>query len=175
MKTEVLEKIEQIFWKKDFSEVSMDEVANLLGIKKASVYHHFPSKEMMFLEVLEYSFEKYKNFIEKLFSGKADDMEKVTRDLIFYPLLQKNLFSIVAQKGYCQISAVKDVIAERSNVITKIFVDFFSNKFGFEEEKIVIYKSVVEFLSKKYCMYACPDEEKLEKLINNMVTIFFTA
>jgi AcrR family transcriptional regulator len=66
MKTPLLEKIETLFWQNSFAEVSMDEVAKRLDMKKASLYYHFASKEVMFIEVLEYSFLKYKTYLEEL-------------------------------------------------------------------------------------------------------------
>ncbi|MDP2396133.1 MAG: helix-turn-helix domain-containing protein [bacterium] len=73
MKTKLLEKIETLFWENSFADVTMDEIARELGMKKASVYYHFPSKEEMFIEVLEYSFNRYKLFIEALISGNNLD------------------------------------------------------------------------------------------------------
>ena len=69
MKTEILEKIETLFWENSFVEVSMDEVAKKLDMKKASIYYHFPSKEKMFLEVMEFSFLKYKAYLEEILNN----------------------------------------------------------------------------------------------------------
>ena len=66
MKTEILEKIEILFSENAFAEVSMDDVAKKLDMKKASLYYHFSSKEQMFIEVLEYSFGKYQTYLEEL-------------------------------------------------------------------------------------------------------------
>ena len=66
MKTQILEKIEMLFWENAFAEVSMDDIAKKLEMKKASIYYHFSSKEQMFVEVLEFSFGKYKDFMENI-------------------------------------------------------------------------------------------------------------
>jgi AcrR family transcriptional regulator len=75
MAKDIIQKIESLFWENTFSDVSMDEVALKLGMKKASLYYHFTSKEVMFMEVLNYSYEKYKKFIIALF--KKDDLESI--------------------------------------------------------------------------------------------------
>lgn len=122
MKSDILEKIETLFWEHAFAEVSMDDIARKLEMKKASLYYHFPSKEQMFQEVLEFSFGKYREFLMAIFSelppaplhegdkentslveggaevrsgGSLDEM--LTR-LILFPLESQNLFAIVSQK-----------------------------------------------------------------------------
>jgi len=75
MKIEILEKIEDLFFENAFAEVSMDDIAKNLNMKKASLYYHFPSKESMFIDVLEHSFKKYKKYINELFeSDNLDDI-----------------------------------------------------------------------------------------------------
>jgi len=59
MNTEILLHIEELFYSTAFSDLSMEEIAKGLNMKKASLYYHFPSKEEMFLRVLEYSYGKY--------------------------------------------------------------------------------------------------------------------
>jgi AcrR family transcriptional regulator len=46
-KQEILEKIEPLFFQKSFKEISMQEIADTLEMKKASLYYHFPSKESL--------------------------------------------------------------------------------------------------------------------------------
>lgn len=58
-KLEILTKIEPILYQKTYKEVSLQEIANVLEIKKSGLYYYFDSKEALYLEILEYSFEKY--------------------------------------------------------------------------------------------------------------------
>ena len=74
----------------------MDEVAKNLGIKKASLYHYFSSKEDMFLKILEYSFGKYRLFLLDVLT--SDKLEQIVSDLITFPYMEKNLFSIVGER-----------------------------------------------------------------------------
>lgn len=73
MKTPLLDKIEILFFENAFAEVSMDDVAKNLDMKKASLYYHFPSKESMFIDVLDSSFKKYKKYIHEIFDEKNLD------------------------------------------------------------------------------------------------------
>jgi AcrR family transcriptional regulator len=96
MKTDILSKIEELFWENAFAELSMDEVGKCLGIKKSSLYYHFPSKDQMFIEALEYSYEKYRKSLEDIFL--KEDLKEIIIALINFPLKSKNLFAVVLQK-----------------------------------------------------------------------------
>jgi len=95
-KIELLRTIETLFWENSFSDLSMDMIAQKLGMKKPSLYYHFASKEAMFLEVLEHSFESYRTFLESTLRI-GDNREKIAK-LILFPLQTQNLFAIASQK-----------------------------------------------------------------------------
>jgi AcrR family transcriptional regulator len=96
MKKELgLGKLEKLFYEKTFSDVSRQNIANFLNIKKSSVYYYFPSKEKLIKEVLNYSFDNYKTFIENI---PTNNLKNLIYDFIEFPNKSKNLFSIIAQK-----------------------------------------------------------------------------
>lgn len=110
-KSELLRIIEILFWENSFSDLSMDMIAQKLGMKKPSLYYHFASKEAMFLAVLEYSFESYKVFLEDIL--QTENPEELTIKLILFPFQSKNLFAIASQKGYCQMDGIRGDIESR--------------------------------------------------------------
>lgn len=171
MKTKLLEKIELLFWEKPFAEVSMDEIAKELGMKKASVYYHFPSKEQMFLEVLEFSFEKYKNFLEELF--KNPKIDEILFQIVKYPVDSKNLFSVVSQKWYCKIGSIMDLVVAKNLELFEIFNNYFKEKYSFNEEKSILLNCILTDLSKKYCIFDCKQTLDINKLIPEIIKIFF--
>ncbi|MDP2090639.1 MAG: TetR/AcrR family transcriptional regulator [Candidatus Gracilibacteria bacterium] len=171
MKTKLLEKIETLFWENSFADVTMDEIARELGMKKASVYYHFPSKEEMFIEVLEYSFNRYKLFIEALISG--NNLDEILRGIIKYPLESKNLFAVVSQKGYCKIGIIRDLISIKNRELFNLFFDYLAGKYSFNQEKTILLQSILSDLSKKYCIFDCSENLDIEKLINEIKKIFF--
>lgn len=95
-KQELLRTIEILFWENAFSELTMDRIAQKIGIKKPSLYYHFSSKEAMFLEVLEYSFESYKVFLNATLH--MTDINEMILKLILFSWENKNLFAIASQK-----------------------------------------------------------------------------
>jgi TetR/AcrR family transcriptional regulator len=49
----ILEAGEELFADKGFAAVSMAEIARVAGVSKANIYHHYASKEDLYLDILE--------------------------------------------------------------------------------------------------------------------------
>ncbi|MDD2487625.1 MAG: TetR/AcrR family transcriptional regulator [Candidatus Gracilibacteria bacterium] len=171
MKSKILQKIENLFFENAFAELSMDEIAANLGMKKASLYYHFPSKEMMFIEVLNYSYEKYKIFLTKIF--KEEDLSKMLKSMITFPFENKNLYSIVLQRGYCKIDSIKEFISTKVSDNQKIFSTGIGDRYGISHETLLIFGCVIDDLSKKYCILGCPSNIDFENITEEIIRLFF--
>ncbi|OIP54382.1 hypothetical protein AUK10_00935 [Candidatus Gracilibacteria bacterium CG2_30_37_12] len=170
VKQELLRTIEILFWENSFSDLSMDMIAEKLGMKKPSLYYHFASKEAMFLAVLEHSFEVYKVFLENtLQMGNTSEM--ITQ-LILFPLQSENLFAIASQKGYCQIDDIKNTIEEKYRELGKKKIEICQNRFGWNSARTRLFFALVESLSKKACLENCEGERK-EEMIGEIQKLFF--
>lgn len=171
MKTPILEKIETLFWQNSFAEVSMDEVAKKLDMKKASLYYHFASKEEMFIEVLEYSFLKYKRYLEELL--QSSPIDTILLWIVIYPVESKNLFSIVSQKWYCKIGVIRDLIVGKNRELFEILYKYLHEKYSFNPEKVILLQSLLNDLSKKYCIFDCKEVLDITKLVPEIKKLFF--
>lgn len=60
-KTEVLDKLTQVFWKKGFHDSSIEDLANASGLNRSSLYNSFGNKEAIFKLALEH----YQNYYSK--------------------------------------------------------------------------------------------------------------
>ncbi len=80
MKSRILEKGTQLFFRYGVKSVTMDAIAAELGISKKTIYQHFPDKDAMVLQVVDAFIEKdevkwveldkqYPNVIEKMFKS----------------------------------------------------------------------------------------------------------
>lgn len=49
----ILKEAEELFANKGFDAVSINEIAKQAGVSKANIFHHFQSKDRLFLEVLK--------------------------------------------------------------------------------------------------------------------------
>ena len=169
-KSELLSTIESLFWENAFSDLSMDMIAAKLGMKKASLYYHFPSKESMFLAVLGQSFERYRAFLEKTL--QIADIEEMISELILFPLREKNLFAIVSQKGYCQIDEIREFIQSKSRELEEWKEEVFHARWGWSKARADLFCSLVEGLSKRACLENCEGERK-EEMIGEIRELFF--
>lgn len=98
---EIIKKIEELFFAKSFKEVSMQNIADELGMKKASLYYHFPSKEDLITQVLESSFNTYLLFVQKTIKKwNENNFQELLKNFIYFPEKNKNIFSIINQNGY---------------------------------------------------------------------------
>jgi AcrR family transcriptional regulator len=80
MKSRILFKGTQLFFRYGIKSVTMDSIASELGISKKTIYQHFPDKDSMVLQVVECFIAedlkkwedldaKYSNVIEKMFKS----------------------------------------------------------------------------------------------------------
>ena len=66
-KTDILDLAIPLFAKSGYAGVSMRDIANVVGIKAASLYHHFPDKQSLHLQAMARAFEdKAQGFAEAL-------------------------------------------------------------------------------------------------------------
>ena len=80
MKSRILEKGTQLFFRYGVKSVTMDAIASELGISKKTIYQHFPDKDSMVYEVVQAFIVQddlkwdeldrlYPNVIEKIFQS----------------------------------------------------------------------------------------------------------
>jgi len=70
-KKRIIAKAKQLFIQKGYGAVSMNEVCEESEVSKGSLYHHFKSKDELFLQVVEEDSEQWSAEWEKLRSAAA--------------------------------------------------------------------------------------------------------
>jgi AcrR family transcriptional regulator len=88
MKSRILEKGTELFFRYGVKTVTMDAIASELGISKKTIYQHFPDKDSMVYEVVktftEQDLAKWKE-LDRLYSNVIEKMFKsfeMTKDLL---------------------------------------------------------------------------------------------
>jgi len=97
----ILKTASKLFSESSFSEVSMQKIAQKLGITKPALYHHFKSKKEIYFEVLNESFERLKKEIEKrvsLVKSKEEILSKTIEGYLEFCLKEKNLIRLLHLK-----------------------------------------------------------------------------
>lgn len=168
-KSEILRKIEDLFYAKSFSDLSMDEIALALEMKKASLYYHFPSKEAMFTEILSDSFERYRMSVLESLSLEPSEL---VRSFVESSSANRNLFSVASQKGYCRVDSIKEKIAELKSSLASECAASLAGRFGWSPTKAELFLSLTDSLAQKRCGSGCSDPLPTE-IVDETVSLFF--
>lgn len=168
-KSEILRKIEDLFYAKSFSDLSMDEIALALEMKKASLYYHFPSKEAMFTEILSDSFERYRASVLESLSLEPSEL---VRSFVESSSANRNLFSVASQKGYCRIDSIKEKIASFKSSLAAECAASLAGRFGWSPVKTELFLSLTDSLVQKRCGSGCEDPLPAE-IVRETVALFF--
>ena len=67
----ILDAAVELFSRHGFDGVSMRTIAMQAGVSKSNIYHHFKSKEELYLEIMESSAERFSDMVEALAEGKG--------------------------------------------------------------------------------------------------------
>src|SRR5258705_1780197 len=70
---EILNCAEQLFVERGYANVNMDDLAEVVGISKPTLYQHFKSKEELIAEVFIRGFRETADFLAEATTGKAID------------------------------------------------------------------------------------------------------
>jgi len=81
-KETIIDKALELFSAKGYDGTSMEDIARAAGIKKASIYAHFPGKEHVFSAVLQRVVDEYEAWIQQAtIMNEADDAPTKLREL----------------------------------------------------------------------------------------------
>ena len=72
-KEQILEAAQEVFFKKSFYEATMEDIAQLSGVKKPTIYYYYPSK-------IDLASERVEQYIKKLF-GKVEEIIHQTTNI----------------------------------------------------------------------------------------------
>ena len=92
---QILEAGRELFMAQGFAETSMDQVTAKSGVSKATVYNHFPSKEILFEEAVRTRAEEVFAALPELDAQHVDPEEMLTQ--YFHSLLQV----LLSEDGAC--------------------------------------------------------------------------
>ena len=75
----ILDVAEELFARRGFSGVGMSEVADAVGLRKSSLFHHFRSKSQLYFEVQGRVLRRIRERLDPVVKLTADPMEKLDR------------------------------------------------------------------------------------------------
>jgi len=102
-KEKILDAAREIFFKKSFYEATMDDIAQLSGVKKPTIYYYYPSKIDLASELVELNIKKLFGKIEEIIFNTDNIKQRIKMIVEFYiNLLEENskIFIIIQRIGY---------------------------------------------------------------------------
>jgi len=123
-KTEILEMAIPLFADGGYAGVSMRQLALTVGIKAASLYHHFPDKETLYIEALALAFSKHADFMNDSFTLQASPEQRLNQ------LIQRLSIRVHEDNNFRRLlqREILDGDEKRLQLLAnQVFNDFFSN------------------------------------------------
>jgi len=121
-----------LFAKKGYAAVSMRDLADAIGIKPASLYNHFESKEALWEAVLEQAYDLYTLYFRQLGEAidQADTFQEVLELIFLEPKKWANEFTCYAF-SVVQSEQFRDERASRifNETFLNFSIDFISARF----------------------------------------------
>jgi TetR/AcrR family transcriptional repressor of nem operon len=128
---EVIKKVTELFWEKGYNGTSMQDLVEVTGLNRSSIYNTFGDKFTLFSESLEY----YRNFQNTLISNAQSNSKspKAAIELLFNGVWEQ--MNSTPEKG-CYLS---NCTTELSNTDPRIFTFLSENK----EAVVANFKSLI--------------------------------
>jgi len=102
-KEQILEAAQEVFFKKSFYEATMEDIAQLSGVKKPTIYYYYPSKIDLASELIEQYIKKLFGKVEEIIHQTIDIQQRIKTIVDFYiNLLDENskIFITIQRIGY---------------------------------------------------------------------------
>ena len=137
-KNQILDAALQIFVKKGYSETRMDDIAQVSGMSKGAIYHHYSSKKDLFLELIDF-WELYcfPNILDKKYKNRSASgkLREIVKDVIITFKNKKYVF--LAELEIWSLSNHDDVVRNKTKLLYMNLLKLFSNiiKAGIENNE----------------------------------------
>lgn len=186
-KHQILEESLALFANQGYFGTSMDDIAKAVGIKKASLYSHFPGKESIFKTVFDFILEDYAVFIHKLTAENKDLNSHEKLRLIFLNYAKNckdnNKMIFWDRYYYYPPEYLKDYIFEKTYEIEMQFIQKIETviEAGIEKQEIANRGSHDIALSFYYMMIGLSmaikfyREQEIEMDVNKCMTVFING
>lgn len=106
----IVDEATRLFAERGYEGASMADLAERVGLRKASLFHHFPSKEQLYAAVLERPVRDVKGAIENALGTKASDTFEQRLDA-----LTDALVGVLGAQPYAARLLVREAIESSSS------------------------------------------------------------
>ncbi len=119
----LMEKAESLFIEYGYKSVSMNQIAEAAGISKMTIYKYFPTKEELFMSVLQLLMDKSYDYIDDRLKNIEGIIEKID-ELLKYGIESSRNYSLVFYKDIMDNPIISaKVLQEKKRKSKEIFID----------------------------------------------------
>lgn len=118
----ILAAAEELFALRGYKAASLNEVAKLAGMSKANIFHHFGSKQELYLAVLRYACERSTKVLKTAHSEAGENMAEVFREL------HRNYLTSMFENfrsTHLMLRVVNEDFPEAKEMAAKVFSEHF--------------------------------------------------
>lgn len=105
IRTQILDKAQEVFTRFGFGKTTMDDIARAMGKGKSSIYYYFTSKEEIFTAVIDKELESMRSRIVEAVSAKQDPRDQLNAYVLerMHGLQNfKNLYNVLRTEFFSQ-------------------------------------------------------------------------
>lgn len=133
-KQKILEKSLELFSKRGYSSVTVEDIAAAVGVKAPSLYNHYRSKHAIFDAIVKQTFAKYADYAEKI----SMHLNEPVRDTSMYAQITaddlarmvKNIFTrALNDKEMCDFRKMMTIEQFRDSDLSKLYSEYFVELF----------------------------------------------
>lgn len=103
----ILEAALSLFLERGYGAVSVRELIETLNMSKGGFYHHYPSKEALFLAVVEEALSEWSNSITAIAADNSRSVEQRLQALFLSPLERSGSYYGLLQEGFREVTYVR--------------------------------------------------------------------
>ena len=114
----ILDAALNLFVKNGYSQTSMDDIVNLSGLSKGAIYHHYSSKKVLFLSLIDYWETFYfKDILNKNVADCNPDelLREISQNVVVAFKSKKNIF--LAELEFWSLSNYDKDVRERIKIL----------------------------------------------------------
>ena len=177
----ILAASEGLFFDRAYADVTVDQVAEAAALTKGAVYHHFSSKEQLYLAMLHRDLEEKRQIHQRAvdLEGTCEQrLRRLTQDFLMLPKHKRNLIGLVRRDVNVFDAATRDklVMAYQQalpDLIERILRDGIRDREVIPSDPRILawqFVALFEVMLTPYAdqRFAC-DEDKL----NHVMSLFF--
>ena len=168
-KEKIIEVAEGLFFARQHTDVKLDAIADAVDIKKPTLYYYFSSKQELFLETIDYSYQRYKAAFDVVLATR--DIDTILNRYISYPSAAKNLFGISFHKHYHEDPQVQRLIQKYKKTVVADLEGFFGT---FTQDKVSVYLAgaILEQVTYDNCIEGNCLPFSTEKVVHGIKKLF---